>query len=106
MNVVDVLVTIIVVTILVTIVLGVVTYIAYKLRLARRPRGADEEVGPPGYFEAHEPPSGGGAPASVGAEAEGSAGRPSRKARARPESPTEASEPPMEAGPPENERGA
>jgi len=37
MNVVDLLVTIVVVTILVTIVLAVVTYVAYKLRLAREP---------------------------------------------------------------------
>ena len=37
MNVVDLLVTIVVVTILVTIVLAVVTYVAYKLRLARQP---------------------------------------------------------------------
>ncbi len=38
MNILDILITIIVVTILVTIVLGVVTYVAYKLRLA--PHGA------------------------------------------------------------------
>jgi heme/copper-type cytochrome/quinol oxidase subunit 2 len=37
MNVIDLLVTIVVVTILVTIVLAVVTYVAYKLRLAREP---------------------------------------------------------------------
>ena len=37
MNVVDLLITIVVVTILVTIVLAVVTYVAYKLRLARQP---------------------------------------------------------------------
>lgn len=56
MSVVDLLVTIIVVTILVTIALGVVTYVAYKLRLARRP--AAEAGGAPEsrYFEAHEPP--------------------------------------------------
>jgi heme/copper-type cytochrome/quinol oxidase subunit 2 len=40
-NVVDLLVTIVVVTILVTIVLAVVTYVAYKLRLAREPSGPD-----------------------------------------------------------------
>jgi hypothetical protein len=40
MNVVDLLITIVVVTILVTIVLAVVTYVAYKLRLAREPSGA------------------------------------------------------------------
>jgi hypothetical protein len=47
MNVVDLLVTIVVVTILVTIVLAVVTYVAYKLRLARQPaegRESDEEL--------------------------------------------------------------
>lgn len=37
MNIVDLLIMIIVVTILVTIALGVVTYLAYKLRRARRP---------------------------------------------------------------------
>ncbi len=60
MNVVDILVTIIVVTILVTIVLAIVTYIAYKLRLARRPAPTDEVDGPR-YFEVHTPPAGGGA---------------------------------------------
>lgn len=57
MNVVDLLVTIIVVTILVTIALGVVTYIAYKLRLARRPVAEDEKGSAPHYFQAHEPPA-------------------------------------------------
>lgn len=56
MNVVDLLVTIIVVTILVTIALGVVTYIAYKLRLARRPVAEDEEASAPHFFQAHDPP--------------------------------------------------
>ncbi len=57
MSIVDILVTIIVVTILVTITLGVVTYLAYKLRLARRPRGGGENGGPePRYFRVHEPP--------------------------------------------------
>ncbi len=37
MSVVDLLITIVVVTILVTIVLAVITYVAYKLRLAREP---------------------------------------------------------------------
>jgi heme/copper-type cytochrome/quinol oxidase subunit 2 len=55
MDVIDLLVTIIVVTILVTIVLGVVTYIAYKLRLARRPAShADGETGLR-YFVLHSP---------------------------------------------------
>lgn len=57
MNVVDLLVTIIVVTILVTIALGVVTYIAYKLRLARRPSGGGAEEESPRYFDLHVPPA-------------------------------------------------
>ena len=57
MSVIDLLITIIVVTILVTIALGVATYVAYKLRLARQP-GMTEEVEPGGrYFVLHEPPS-------------------------------------------------
>ena len=56
MSVVDLLVTIIVVTILVTIALGVVTYVAYKLRLARRPASETGGAAEPRYFEAHEPP--------------------------------------------------
>jgi Tfp pilus assembly protein PilE len=43
MNVVDLLITIVVVTILVTIVLAVITYVAYKLRLARQPVKEIEE---------------------------------------------------------------
>ena len=57
MSIVDVLVTIIVVTILVTIVLGVVTYVAYKLRLARRPSGGAQAVNEPRYFRLHVPPA-------------------------------------------------
>jgi len=55
MNVVDLLITIVVVTILVTIVLAVITYVAYKLRLARQP--ADEVVGEGElrYFVRYEP---------------------------------------------------
>jgi heme/copper-type cytochrome/quinol oxidase subunit 2 len=55
MNIVDLLVTIVVVTILVTIVLAVVTYVAYKLRLAREPR---RELEPEGhrYFVEYRPP--------------------------------------------------
>jgi len=57
MSVIDLLITIIVVTILVTIALGVATYVAYKLRLARQPAQA-EELEPGGrYFVLHEPPS-------------------------------------------------
>jgi len=57
MSVIDLLITIIVVTILVTIALGVATYIAYKLRLARQPALAEdaEEEGAR-YFFLHEPP--------------------------------------------------
>lgn len=57
MSVIDLLITIIVVTILVTIALGVATYVAYKLRLARQP-GVAEDVGPSSrYFILHEPAS-------------------------------------------------
>lgn len=57
MNILDILITIIVVTILVTIVLGVITYIAYKLRLARRPSTPKDEVDGTWYFERHDPPT-------------------------------------------------
>ena len=57
MSVIDLLITIIVVTILVTIALGVATYIAYKLRLARQPGVADEVERSARYFVLHEPPS-------------------------------------------------
>ena len=66
MNILDILITIIVVTILVTIVLGVVTYVAYKLRLARRPTARDEPGGT-WYFERHEP---GESTAAAGAASE------------------------------------
>jgi len=56
MNIVDLLVTIVVVTILVTIILAVVTYVAYKLRLAREPAAAQQESGPQ-YFVLHPPPA-------------------------------------------------
>ena len=56
MNILDILITIIVVTILVTIVLGVVTYIAYKLRLARRPQSPRDAADGAWYFERHAPP--------------------------------------------------
>lgn len=55
MNIVDLLVTIVVVTILVTIVLAIVTYVAYKLRLAREPAGSAEPEGPK-YFVRFPPP--------------------------------------------------
>jgi len=57
MSIVDILVMIIVVTILVTIVLGVTTYLAYKLRLARRPSGGSGSPPEPRYFRPHEPPA-------------------------------------------------
>lgn len=55
MSVIDLLITIIVVTILVTIVLGVVTYVAYKLRLARRPAPPGPASGGGRYFVVHHP---------------------------------------------------
>jgi hypothetical protein len=58
MNVVDLLITIVVVTILVTIVLAVITYIAYKLRLARQPAEVPEEEGDLRYFVRYDPARG------------------------------------------------
>lgn len=58
MNVVDLLVTIVVVTILVTIILAVVTYVAYKLRLAREPGAAAPDDGLR-YFVRYDPPASG-----------------------------------------------
>ena len=55
MNVIDLLITIIVVTILVTIALGVMTYIAYKLRLSRRPMRSDQDAPGSWFFVVHEP---------------------------------------------------
>jgi heme/copper-type cytochrome/quinol oxidase subunit 2 len=57
MNVIDLLITIIVVTILVTIALGVMTYIAYKLRLSRRPAAQDPGASGARFFVVHEPPA-------------------------------------------------
>jgi heme/copper-type cytochrome/quinol oxidase subunit 2 len=57
MNVIDLLITIVVVTILVTIVLAVITYVAYKLRLARQPAEEDEAEGELRYFVRHAPPA-------------------------------------------------
>ena len=56
MNVVDLLITIVVVTILVTIVLAVITYVAYKLRLARQPAEARDDEGALRYFVRYSPP--------------------------------------------------
>ncbi len=64
MNVVDLLITIVVVTILVTIVLAVITYVAYKLRLARQPAEVPGQEGALRYFVRYAPPQ-----ARKGAEA-------------------------------------
>jgi hypothetical protein len=56
MRVVDLLITIVVVTILVTITLAVITYVAYKLRLARRPVEEVEEEEGLRYFIRSTPP--------------------------------------------------
>jgi len=58
MTVVDLLITIVVVTILVTIVLAVVTYVAYKLRLARQPAELPEPDGDLRYFVRYLPSEG------------------------------------------------
>ena len=55
MNIIDLLVTIVVVTILVTIVLAIVTYVAYKLRLAREPNELEPSADGLRYFVAYEP---------------------------------------------------
>jgi hypothetical protein len=57
MNVVDLLVTIVVVTILVTIVLAIVTYVAYKLRLAREPSALEPASDGLRYFVMYAPPT-------------------------------------------------
>jgi len=56
-NVIDLLVTIVVVTILVTIVLAVVTYVAYKLRLAREPSALEKYPDGLRYFVRQNPPN-------------------------------------------------
>lgn len=55
MNIVDLLIMIIVVTILVTIALGVVTYLAYKLRRARRPVPEEDPGDGSWFFVRYEP---------------------------------------------------
>lgn len=55
MNIIDLLVTIVVVTILVTIVLAVVTYVAYKLRLAREPNALEPSADGLRYFVSYTP---------------------------------------------------
>lgn len=57
MNIIDILVTIVVVTILVTIILAVVTYVAYKLRLAREPSTLDRPEDGLRYFVEYAPSS-------------------------------------------------
>ena len=56
MDVIDLLITIVVVTILVTIILAVVTYVAYKLRLAREPSALDRAEDGLRYFVRFTPP--------------------------------------------------
>jgi hypothetical protein len=56
MDVIDLLITIVVVTILVTIILAVVTYVAYKLRLAREPSALEPTVDGLRYFVRYAPP--------------------------------------------------
>ena len=56
MDVIDLLITIVVVTILVTIILAVVTYVAYKLRLAREPSTLDRAEDGLRYFVRFTPP--------------------------------------------------
>ena len=56
MDVVDILISIVVVTILVTIILAVVTYVAYKLRLAREPSALERAGDGPRYFVRYDPP--------------------------------------------------
>ncbi len=56
MNIIDLLVTIVVVTILMTIALAIVTYVAYKLRLARRPSALDRAENGLRYFVQYLPP--------------------------------------------------
>jgi heme/copper-type cytochrome/quinol oxidase subunit 2 len=64
MTIVDLLITIVVVTILVTIVLAVITYVAYKLRLARQPGETQDQNGDLRFFVRYLPSEGEqGAPA-------------------------------------------
>jgi hypothetical protein len=70
MDVIELLITIVVVTILVTIVLAVVTYVAYKLRLAREPSALGSGENGPRYFVEYRPPDGGGGRGHSGDRAE------------------------------------
>jgi hypothetical protein len=58
MDIIDLLITIVVVTILVTIVLAIVTYVAYKLRLAREPAALGPGDDGLRYFVRYAPTSG------------------------------------------------
>lgn len=55
MNIVDLLITIIVVTILVTIAFGLVTYLTYRLRRARRPLPKASDGDGSRYFVRYAP---------------------------------------------------
>lgn len=68
MNVVDILISIVVVTILVTIILAIVTYVAYKLRLAREPAPSRGDPSALRYFVPYVPPSRDGADAGPSEE--------------------------------------
>jgi hypothetical protein len=57
MDVIDLLITIVVVTILVTIILAIVTYVAYKLRLAREPSALEPGTDGLRYFVRYPPPA-------------------------------------------------
>lgn len=56
MDVIDILIAIVTVTILVTLILGVVTYVAYKLRLARQPSALEPSADGLTYFRRQSPP--------------------------------------------------
>lgn len=55
MNVGDLLIMIIMVTVFVTVVLGAITYLAYKLRRARRPVPEEDPGDGSWYFIRYEP---------------------------------------------------
>ncbi len=73
MDVIDLLITIVVVTILVTIVLAVVTYVAYKLRLAREPSDLDRHAEGLRYFVEYSPQGARAEPELLTATAQGHA---------------------------------
>ncbi len=68
MDVIDLLITIVVVTILVTIILAIVTYVAYKLRMAREPSALDRAEDGLRYFVRHAPPDAAKPPSSHATE--------------------------------------